>query len=275
MKKFGFVLGLLLVSMMLVGWSSAPQPSAIKSSATFGNQSFSMLAASKVPILNINNQTGQVFYITLTALTGSESYWLQVPTGKTKFEVAQNDYTYSYYACGEQREDIVKVKKSGATLKLVCASSGSSGKAPVLNIDNKTGTSFYMTLTGPKTYTINVPTGKSTHIVEQGTYDISYYACSEQKTDSVKIKKKGGTLKLDCAKAKTGKQIAITFNNLSGSNLILSLTGPQSYYLTIPPGKSKVFVTKGTYQYTGWLACGSSSGTVDLTRKLIWTWWCY
>lgn len=272
MKKLSVVFALFVVALMLVGWSTAPQAPVLKASAAFGNQSFSMYAASSTPILTINNQTGQVFYITLT---GPQSYWFQVPVGKTKFEVAQGDYTYSYYACGKQTDDIVKVKKSGATLKLACASSGGSGKSPALTIDNKTGSSFYMTLTGPKTYTINVPTGKSTHTIEQGTYDVSYYACGEQKTDSVKIKKKGGTLKLDCAKAKSEKEIAITINNQTGGTLYISLTGAKSYYFTVPQGKSKIFVVKGNYEYTVWASCGSKTGTINLLKKTTWYWWCY
>jgi len=272
MKRIGLISGLLLAVVMLAGWSSIPQGSGLMSATAIEHQSVTAFAASGVPVLTLTNQTGETFYVTLT---GPSSYWFQVLPGKNNFEVMQGEYTLSYFACGAQQTNTVNVKKSGATLKLTCGATDKSGNAPVLNINNKTGGSFYLTLTGPKTYTFNVPTGKSTYQVDQGTYDVSYYACSEQRTDSVKIKKKGGSLTIDCTKAKTGKEIAITVNNMTGGTMYMTLTGPASYQFTLPVGKTKIYVLKGTYTYTVYGSCGSDTGTANLSKKGSWSWWCY
>ena len=273
MKKIGLIFGLLFVALMLMGWSSIPQGSGPTSTIAFDQQTFTWFAKSSVPELTLNNQTGETFYVTFT---GPEYYWVQVVPGKNNFQVAQGEYTLTYFACGAQQTKTVMVKKSGASLKLTCGKSNDkSGKVPVLTINNKTGASFYITLTGPKTYTFNVPNGESTYQVDQGTYDASYYACSEQRTDTVKIKKKGDKLNISCTKAKTGKEIAVTVNNQTGGTLYMTLTGPATYNFTIPAGKTKIYVLKGTYEYSVWGSCGSETGTANLNKKITWTWWCF
>lgn len=262
MKKKMLMIGFLLVIVMLGGWSPLPH----------GTDLMSANAASD-PTLSINNLTGAAFYLTAT---GPQTYSFHVLAGKNNFVVLKGEYSLSYYACGAQQTKEVNVKKNGGSIKLVCdAPSKSNSSSPQLTVNNKTGASFYLTLTGPKTYTFNIPNGKSNYSVDQGLYDVSYFACGGQQTTTVNVKKKGATLTLTCTAKKTGKEIAITINNKMGGNLILTLTGPTNYQFTLPPGKTKIFVAKGTYSYTGWGPCGSTSGTIDITYKATWTWWCY
>ena len=253
MKKTMFVLGFLLTVVMLGGWSPLPHANGLMSTNASGQMA---PAAAGDPELVVNNQTGAVFYMTLT---GPQTYSVQVIAGKNTFVVVKGEYTLSYFACGAQQTKEVNVKKGGASIKLVCETDkGSSGKTPKLTIDNKTGP-FYINFTGPKTYSFYAPTGKTPFEIEPGTYEISYYACGAQVTQTVVVKKKGGTLKIAC--------LEVSFFNLNDSESVnLELHGPADYYFFLPPGKTTVQIIPGTYDYELSGPC-SFSGTITIKKK--------
>ena len=150
-------------------------------------------------------------------------------------------------------------------------------KLPKLTINNKTGQQFTLTLRGPKTYYLTVPTGKSNFEVEQGKYTYSYTACGGPQTGNVNVKKGGANLKLECKKAsaKNSTLIKVTINNKTGGYIYITLTGPHTYNFTVAPGKSKIEVEKGKYNFTV-RGCGgaSSSGTRNFKGSFVWTWFC-
>ena len=150
-------------------------------------------------------------------------------------------------------------------------------KLPKLTINNKTGSSFTLTLQGPKTYYLTIPTGKSNFEVEQGKYTYSYTACGGPQTGSVSVKKSGASLKLECPKAseKNKNIIKVTINKKTGGYLYITLTGPKTYNFTLGPGKGKIEVDKGKYNFTV-RGCGgaSSSGTKNIKGAFVWTWFC-
>lgn len=246
MKKTVMIIGFLFLVVMLGGWSPLPH----------GVDLMSVNAASD-PTLTLNNQTGAAFYLTAT---GPQVYTFHVLDGKNNFVVVKGEYTLSYWACGGQQTVFVNVKKSGATLKLLCETAKNpSSKTPKLTIENKSGGPLYVTLTGPKTYTFNVPTGKSNYSVDMGTYDVSYRACGAQSTQTFVVKKKGGTLKISC--------LAITFFNLNPSSTVaLHLDGPASYYFNLAPGKTTVQMIPGTYDYELTSPC-HGTGTIKIKKK--------
>jgi hypothetical protein len=260
MKKTSLILGFMLMVVMLGGWSPFPQVSGLMSSIE--NQA---LAASGDPELLINNQTGAAFYVTLA---GPESYTFQILPGKNTFVVAKGEYTLSYFACGVQQTTTVNVKKNGASIKLTCTTDkGKSSKAPKLTIDNKAGAPLYITLTGPKAYSFYAPAGKTEFDVEQGTYEISYYACGAQTTDTFLVKKKGGTLKILC--------VPVTVNNLTGDPFTIEFTGPANYYFNFPEGKTTISIVSGTYEFTISGPCGPDyTGTKTFVKKYTWFWYC-
>ena len=260
MKKTMLILGFVLMVVMLGGWRPLPPTSGLMSSNASGQQA---PAAAGDPELVVNNLTGTAFYMTLT---GPQTYSVHVLAGKNTFVVVKGEYTMAYFACGAQQTKEVNVKKGGASIKLVCETDkGSSGKTPKLTIDNKTGP-FYINFTGPKTYSFYAPTGKTDFEVEPGTYEISYYACGAQITDTIVVKKKGGTLKIQC--------LAITVVNLMSGPIELELSGPADYYFYLPVGKTIINIAPGTYDYSVSTPCGSGSGTTTFKKKINWFWWC-
>ena len=252
MKKSSLMFGILLAVILLVGWRPFPQESGLLSGIAAEQQA---LAGASDPELTINNQTGAAFYVTLA---GPASYSFQVVPGKNTFVVVKGEYTLSYFACGAQQTKTVNVKKSGASIKLLCETP-KAGKTPVLTIDNKTGP-VYVTLTGPKTYSFYAPAGKTDFPVEKGEYEVSYYACGAQTEITFNVKKKGGTLKILC--------LEITFLNLNDTVAVnLELHGPADYYFYLPPGKTTVLLAPGVYDYEVSGACSSFTGTIAIKKK--------
>lgn len=262
MKKVGYLFGLLLLMVMLGGWSTYPPASGLMSSASAGEQ---VVAEEKgPPKLTITNSTGAAFWMTVT---GVKTYTFQVLTGKNVFTVDQGEYTLSYYACGAQQTQDINVKKNGKSLKIVCVTP-KAGKSPKLTVDNKSGGSVAITLNGTKYYSFNAPGGKNSFDIEAGTYTISYRACGAYVTTTFTTNKKGYTLKLTC--------VSITVLNFASSSLSLQLSGTANYYFSIPPGKTVITILPGYYEYTGTLSCGASSGSYTFKKKnTFWGWSCY
>lgn len=262
MKKTMLMIGFLLMVVMLGGWSPLPPASGLMSSNASGQLA---PAAAGDPELVVNNQTGAVFYMTLT---GPQTYSVQVLAGKNTFVVVKGEYTMSYFACGAQQTKEVNVKKGGASIKLTCETDkGSSGKTPKLTIDNKTA-AFYITFAGPKTYSFYAPPGKTDFEVEPGTYEISYYACGAQITDTFVVKKKGGTLKIQC--------ITVNVLNFTGDPFNISLSGPGDYYFYFPEGKTSITIAPGTYEFTISGPCGPDYTSTKTFKKnnTSWPWFC-
>lgn len=248
MLTFGF----LVIALLIGGWSSFP-----RDGGGFFSTSVNvpMEADASDPELVINNQTGAVFYVTLT---GPASYTVQVAAGKNTIVVVKGEYTLSFYACNAQQTRTVNVKKNGASIKLTC-DVPKTGKTPKLTIDNKAAP-MYVTFTGTKTYSLYATTGKTDFEVEPGTYEVSYFACGAQTTVEFVVKKKGGTFKISC--------LDVTFFNLNDSSIVgLELSGPADYYFSLPPGKKSFQMVPGTYDYELSGPC-SAVGTVKITKKI-------
>lgn len=147
-----------------------------------------------------------------------------------------------------------------------------------LVVNNKTGESFNLVLTGPKTYNWNIKPGKQTYSIAPGKYKYTYKACGgTPKKGTVEVKKNNQTLVLAVCRQKnaSGGMVTIPIQNNTGGTVTLSLTGPATYRFFLAPGRSSISVMKGTYNYTAW-GCGgaSASGTKNLKGKNLWTWFC-
>jgi hypothetical protein len=147
-----------------------------------------------------------------------------------------------------------------------------------VNLQNKTGSSVRITLTGPQTVYLTLTTGKNKAELLPGTYRYSYDACGKTNTGNFKVNKAGATLTLP--KCKTGGgggagTVKVKINNKTGGTMTMVLTGPQTYTFYIQPGRQQITVQKGTYTYTVYTVCGSATGTEKLNGGGIWEWWCY
>lgn len=139
----------------------------------------------------------------------------------------------------------------------------------LLTITNKTPGPVTITLTGPKTYTIVAVAGKTTKEVVRGQYNYTYQACGMNKKGNVSAG--GGKSKLNVAACQTGK---IRFFNLSSTTLTISMTGPQTMRVTVPP-KSYQDVTlfKGEYQWRASWCNQTKNFTVKVSGKKNWYFW--
>lgn len=142
--------------------------------------------------------------------------------------------------------------------------------APKLTIDNKTGATVTISLTGPRSYTLTATAGKTTHLVDPGKYKYNFKACGATKTGSLTVEAKGAKLAIPkCVTA------SVTIQNDTGGTLFLNLSGTATYSFTLPTGKTKISVIKGKYEYRVSGSCGSKTGSVTLKKGFIWSWWCF
>ncbi|MBN2502280.1 MAG: hypothetical protein JXB38_15965 [Anaerolineales bacterium] len=139
--------------------------------------------------ITFNNQTGEVFWVTFK---GKATVYHQAAVGKSTVELEKGNYTYSYFACAKQNEDSINVKKA-ETIRLKCGGSGGKDddakKGTVkIRIQNDTGGLMTMNLTGPETYSFQLPAGKQRINVIAGTYQYTVWACGGYSTGTEKLK---------------------------------------------------------------------------------------
>jgi hypothetical protein len=139
-----------------------------------------------------------------------------------------------------------------------------------LMIDNKSGAQVTVTLTGPRTYTFHVGPGKTNQIIERGKYKYEFVACGATKKGSLSATP--SAVKLAIPKCVTAN---VSVQNETGSNLFLSLSGTANYSFTLVPGKTKIQVNKGKYDYRVSGACGTKTGTINLGKRMVWRFWCF
>ncbi len=121
------------------------------------------------------NKTGTIVRINLV---GPKTVWLTLATGKTKAELPAGTYQYSYKACGETFTGKFVVKKKGNTLQLPkCKSNAQDGKTVKVVVDNGTGGSLTIYLTGPENYIYYFSSGKTNIDVVSGKYHYTAYGC--------------------------------------------------------------------------------------------------
>ncbi len=182
MKKLRTILFAVLIASMIFTWglpttqvNAADQPDITLS------QPHAPLAATAR--LVFNNKTGaKLDRLVLTPVVGTKTYtFYNVAPGTTEFSVEKGKYKMEYSACGKTK--VKKVNITG-TLKLNTASCPST----TININNQTGGTIYLTLTGPTTYRFTLAAGKNKITVWKGTYN---YTCSGQcgrKSGEIKFK---------------------------------------------------------------------------------------
>ncbi len=146
-----------------------------------------------------------------------------------------------------------------------------------VSIQNKTGGSARISLSGPASYSFDLKSGKNKVNVTPGTYSYSYKACGLTLTGKFDARKSGATLTLPkCGTGKAGGgEVKVTIKNNTGGSITIYLSGPQSYTFNFPSGTSKMTVVPGKYSYTVY-GCGTSmSGTKNFKGGgLVWMFWC-
>lgn len=146
-----------------------------------------------------------------------------------------------------------------------------------VQIQNKTGSSVVITLTGPATVYLRLNTGKTKTELVPGRYNYSYFACGTTNTGIFKVKP-GATLALPKCKKGGGaaNEAKQKITNNTGGTLTIILTGPKNYTFYVASGKSQISLVKGRYNYTIY-GCGGAvlTGTRKLPGGGNWVFWCY
>ena len=215
--------------------------------------------------LKIDNRSGAQVIL---SLSGTRSYNLTVPTGKTKVEVLKGDYSYSYLDHGVSESGEITIQTEQATLTL-------PNQIATLKITNKSGADVLVSLQGNVPYSLSAAAGASKHEIRRGTYQYKYYACGKWQSGEIAVNKKTVELKIASCQAASSGGVKVVIVNDTHGVLTLHLSGPQDYWFYISPGKETVEVVKGTYDYTAW-GCGgaSMSGTRKINSKINWRFWC-
>jgi hypothetical protein len=155
-----------------------------------------------------------------------------------------------------------------------------SNTALKLVINNQTGANVYLSLSGVNSYYFTLGAGKTSVEVLQGKYQYRYLACGANQTGTLEVKKANQKFVLKkCAadkkaSSKPANTVKVNMINQSGGVMTMILSGPTTYRLTVPNGKSQFLVVKGKYTYTVYGVCGSKSGTVNIRNRIRWRWWC-
>ncbi|TAK12810.1 MAG: hypothetical protein EPO32_07650 [Anaerolineae bacterium] len=92
--------------------------------------------------------------------------------------------------------------------------------------------------------------------IQTGWYTYSYDVCDTTFTGSVRVLKNGTASMtiISCERLiyqDLGKPnpVRLTLNNYYGSDVVVTLLGPATYYFTLSPGQTKVDVISGVYTY--------------------------
>lgn len=225
----------------------------------------------------VNNRTFKTLVVTLVG--AQENYVISSPSlQKTKVEVLLGTYQYSFYDCGQLFVGTIKLNKD-AELRITTCNASSDAEVQTsppagyveLVLNNKTNKKLSVTLLGPETHVIDAKPGKNQITVFKGTYQMSYYDCGELQISTVTVNKDGFEVKLlNCgelsAGSSTGGKIEQTGGPLPGSILFfvknetltrldVSFTSDLVYTFTVIPGRNKINLLPGPYQYS-YYACG-------------------
>jgi len=111
-------------------------------------------------------------------------------------------------------------------------------------IINKSEEPLRVTLQGPRTYYLNATVGTNKYDLLPGTYTYSYIAYGTYTEGNLDITKDGIQLRI------ASQAVRVRINNKTGVPLTLRLQGPQSKNVTVEPGKTKIEVWKGSYDYS-------------------------
>lgn len=137
-----------------------------------------------------------------------------------------------------------------------------------LNIHNNTeDDDVKITLTGPKDYVFTLGPGKWAKTVQEGDYHYTYTACGEKFSGDITVKDDNTWLIIDPCSALPEYSKFVVDSHL-GETLTLTLTGPQTYALTIELGSNRFLsLQTGWYTYS-YDACGLTlSGEVRITKN--------
>jgi len=154
--------------------------------------------------------------------------------------------------------------------------SSAQQKTGTLVVNNTSGGTLRVSLSGPKSYYFSTSKKGKTQFtgIEPGTYTITLTAntCTDVVTVNKKIKDKVTLKETVCAKKtdkdkKNQKISSLVVDNRTGGTLYATLTGPKNYYFyTSKQGKTTFEnIDPGTYSIT--ITSSNCSGSLTFNKK--------
>jgi hypothetical protein len=153
----------------------------------------------------------------------------------------------------------------------------------VVRFQNQSGETVTIRLTGPISLTLQLKPKSNSANMPIGTYKFSYTACGKTTQGTLKVRANSNLLTIPKCQSKGQqdageKEVKVVIHNKTDGTLTFRFTGPGTYSFTLAPGKSKVMMLAGKYNYTvSGSACGSygsQGGSVNIRNGLTWTWFC-
>ncbi len=250
----------------------------------------SVTSAANTVLFTVNNRTTKTLEVTLL---GVQNYIISVsPLEKASVYVKPGDYQYSYYDCGQLNIDTIDINED-VTLKITqCGGSGggnsdsggSSAELVDIVLNNKTYKQLTVGLVGIANYSFDLIPGKTFVQVYKGTYQLSYYDCGKLNISTAKITKDGFQAKIyncgqvtdegsnggtvDSSTSTTGaNEIQFFVKNDTYTSFDILFLSDLVYTYPVIPGKNKISIQPGAYQYS-YYACGELwVGDILITNK--------
>ena len=166
MSKARFIIMVLLVGLLISGWSFPPAD--LGSAAATGDVTISLQApqaASPTVRLIVSNKTGAI--IDRLVLTGPKVYtFTNVPQGNSTYTILKGKYSIQYKACGVNRTKKANILSNFKFSTVSCPTAK-------ISVVNTTGGNLILSLKGPATYRFVIPAGTTRITVLKGSYQFT------------------------------------------------------------------------------------------------------
>jgi hypothetical protein len=159
-----------------------------------------------------------------------------------------------------------------------------------VQFSNRTGQIVTISLSGPETITLTLSATISTRVsLLPGTYKYSYEACDRTFSGKVKVNDDQRDyvhiqtlLVLQKCRSKDSKSggaaISFLIENNTGGSISFVFTGPKTYKITVPPGKTKIEMISGKYSFSatgnGCDGRWDDTGKINVRTGYYWRWFC-
>ena len=178
MPKIRAILMCLVVA--LVTFAFTMPPAGLENAASITTQSPAVAGLVKLTFVNKTGAT-----IPVLALKGAKTYYFyNVPTGQNTFYVPKGKYLVHYMACGRDRLKYFTITSDVKFITVACP----TAKITILN---KTGSTLFLYLSGPASYTLALLPGRTKITILRGTYTYTGFNACVYASGTQKLK--GGT----------------------------------------------------------------------------------
>lgn len=222
----------------------------------------------KVRLTIVNNSNANV----TVRLDGPEDYDITVRTGQSKTRtIVAGNYDYRYGSCGVTWDGTLEADENVELVIYDCQYVPTK-----MQIKSHLSEDVEVSLAGFKNYKYAIDLGKNRVELLSGDYTFSWEACGNSFSETMFVTK-AGTSEItlhscewyDSPARIYGKPNPVKFAvyNTASFPVEIYLVGPYSYLFNIQPGKNRIIVTSGTYEYGYFLDGTWNTGTATVLQN--------